>query len=275
MNEELTQEENDRLDRQGDQDAAADAAVAEAQHREEVNDAAQEAGEQGKEVAETAPEKGSGIAALTATDGQIVAIIPRSIEESYRLAQAMQKAGMVPRGMESRTGDAKEEASKMMIAILKGLEVGFPPISALSTIMVVNNRPSIWGDGAAALIHRSGKCEYVKEWVENENFDEQTGQPVVKWTAYCEVKRKDQTEPLVRSFSIEDAKRAKLVGNPKKQIWMQYPQRMLPARARAWAFRDAFADVLMGFGIYEEDRDLVEEVVVKVDESVLDDEAVA
>jgi hypothetical protein len=269
MTDKLTQEENDELD------AAAERA--DAQHTE-VRDAATNQkvdtveGQEKENDQQTPAGPGTAVASLEAHDeGRVVAIIPRSVEECYRLAQAMQRAGMVPKGMESRTGNAQEEASKMMISIMKGLEVGFPPITALSTIMVVNNRPSIWGDGAAALIHRSGKCEYVKDWETGEGFDA-NGSPNDEWTAWCEVKRKDQDEPVTRKFSIADGKRAKLVNNPKKGIWMGYPQRMLPARARAWAFRDGFADVLMGFSIYEEQRDIEENGKVEVSGNLLADE---
>jgi hypothetical protein len=47
---------------------------------------------------------------------------------------------------------------------------------------------------------------------------------------------------------------------------------MLPARARAWAFRDGFADVLMGFSIYEEQRDIEENGKVEVSGNLLADE---
>src|SRR3546814_15538068 len=41
----------------------------------------------------------------------------------------------------------------------------------------------------------------------------------------------------------------------KQGPWSQYPQRMRQMRARAWAMRDGFADVLKGIGIAEEVRD--------------------
>src|SRR3546814_4979258 len=52
---------------------------------------------------------------------------------------------------------------------------------------------------------------------------------------------------------MDDAKKAGRAG--KQGPWSQYPQRMRQMRARAWAMRDGFADVLKGIGIAEEVRD--------------------
>ena len=53
---------------------------------------------------------------------------------------------------------------------------------------------------------------------------------------------------------MEDAKRAGLYG--KQGPWQQYPKRMLQMRARAWALRDVFPDVLRGVHVAEEAQDL-------------------
>jgi hypothetical protein len=59
---------------------------------------------------------------------------------------------------------------------------------------------------------------------------------------------------LTRSFSVADAKKASLWG--KAGPWSNYPKRMLQMRARSWALRDAFPDVLRGIGIKEEQHDI-------------------
>jgi hypothetical protein len=50
-------------------------------------------------------------------------------------------------------------------------------------------------------------------------------------------------KPVIRSFGMEKAKKAQLLG---KDSWKKYPERMCQMRARAWALRDGFADVLKG-----------------------------
>jgi hypothetical protein len=65
-------------------------------------------------------------------------------------------------------------------------------------------------------------------------------------------KRKGRT-PVVFKFSVEEAKRALLWG--KAGPWTAYPKRMMQMRARGFALRDAFADVLTGLITAEEAHD--------------------
>src|SRR3990167_6771832 len=78
-------------------------------------------------------------------------IIPTNIEQVYRLADAVSKSGMAPRGM--------EKPETITIAIMHGLEIGLTPLQALQRIAVINGRPAIWGDGAMGLVRASGLCE--------------------------------------------------------------------------------------------------------------------
>jgi hypothetical protein len=87
-----------------------------------------------------------------------------------------------------------------------------------------------------ALVLASPLCEYIEEWEEN-------------GTAFCKVKRKGKPEDIQR-FGDEEAKKAGLLG--KQGPWSQYPQRMKKMRARSFAVRDNFADVLKGIQIAEE-----------------------
>ncbi len=72
-------------------------------------------------------------------------------------------------------------------------------------------------------------------------------------TAVCRIKRNGQPEE-VRTFSQADAKAAGLAG--KSGPWSQYPARMRQMRARAFALRDVFADVLKGLAVAEELQDI-------------------
>lgn len=165
--------------------------------------------------------------------GRVSAIVPQSMEEAYRLGTAVCRAGMAPKGMET--------PEKCMIAIMQGMEVGLTPMQSLQRIAVVNGRPTIWGDGAMALVRASGLCEYVKETIKGEGDARAAG---------CAVKRRNEPEEVTRTFSVADAKKAGLWG--KQGPWQQYPERMLQMRARAFALRDVFADVLGGLYVREE-----------------------
>jgi hypothetical protein len=115
----------------------------------------------------------------------------------------------------------------------------------MQNIAVINGRPSLWGDALLALCKASPVCEYILE--------ECDGQ-----VAVCTAKRRGDPAPVVREFSMEDAKRAGLAG--KQGPWTQYPKRMLQMRARGYCLRDAFPDVLKGMAVAEEEQDKPREV---------------
>lgn len=168
-----------------------------------------------------------------AAGGRIQPVIPQSMDDAYRLGKAICAAGMAPRGMES--------PEKCMIAILRGLEVGLTPMQALDKIAVVNGRPTIWGDGAMALVRGSGLCEFVNERIDGEGD---------RRVAICETKRRGEAGVVTRTFSVAEAKEANLWNKPGP--WKQFPARMLQMRARAFALRDLYADVLGGLYLKEE-----------------------
>jgi len=169
--------------------------------------------------------------------GSVKAIVPQDFDGAWRIANAVCKAGMAPKGLDT--------PEKAMVAIMHGMEVGLTPMAALQSIAVVNGRPTIWGDGAIGLVRGSGKLEWLKERIEGDGD---------KMVAVCEVKRKGEPAAEPAKFSVDDAKKAGLWG--KQGPWQQYPKRMLAMRARAFALRDAFADVLRGLGIAEEVGDI-------------------
>ena len=168
---------------------------------------------------------------------RVMAVIPTDIDQSYRLAQVIVAANMAPDSYE-------RSVEKVLVGILHGLEVGFTPMAALQSIAIINGHPSIYGDGALGLVHASGLLEDMHESIQG------AGEGMI---AKCELKRKDRPTPIIREFSMSDAERAQLTG---KDNWKKYPQRMLQMRARSWAMRDGFADVLKGLHIAEEMLDM-------------------
>lgn len=168
--------------------------------------------------------------------GSLTAIVPQSIEEAYRMASAVVAAGMAPKSLDT--------AEKAMVAIMHGMEVGLTPMAAMQSIAVVNGFPTIWGDGALGLVRGSGLCEGVKEWIDGD------GDQMV---AVCEVRRRGEADPIRRTFSVADARKAGLWS--KAGPWQNYPKRMLQMRARSLALRDGFADILRGLRIREEVED--------------------
>lgn len=157
---------------------------------------------------------------------RITPIIPTNIEEVFRLASAIAKSGMAPRGM--------DKAEQLTVAIMHGLEVGLTPLMSVQNIAVVNGRPTIWGSAIPALL-----------WSKGFKIDESIADNV----ASCTVTRPDGHK-ITRTFSEADARKAGLWG--KAGPWTQYPGRMLQMRARGLAARDGAADALSGLYLQEE-----------------------
>jgi hypothetical protein len=182
----------------------------------------------------------------------IMAITPRNMDEAWKMAVAFYTAGMVPKSLEGKTPE--ETKAKVMLAICKGSEVGYGPVTAVSTIMIINNKACIYGDGATALVQNSGKVDWIKTGIESKDDSGKWGEG---YKVTVSLKRKDQDEPYVRSFSFEDAKRARLHG--KQGPWTDYPERQCYWRAASWAYRDGCADALMGLEVAEEVQDYATE----------------
>jgi hypothetical protein len=165
-------------------------------------------------------------------------IYPHDMESAWRMATAISKSGLAPKGI--TTPEA------IFTAMQLGAEVGLSPMSALQNIAVVNGRPTIWGDAQLALVRGSGLLESFEERYEGEG-------DTLK--AICVATRYGYT-PSMGEFSVQDAKTAGLWN--KDGPWKTNPKRMLKMRARAFALRDGFTDVLKGIYSYEEASDIPE-----------------
>lgn len=168
---------------------------------------------------------------------------PTTMAEAIQFSEMLSKSQMVPKQYQSKPED-------ILVAVQWGYEIGLAPMQALQNISVINGRPSVYGDAAMALVQSSPACEDIEEFMEAEG----TPNPV----AVCIAKRKGR-KPVTAKFSVEDAKRANLWG--KQGPWTQYPKRMLQMRARGFALRDAFPDVLKGLITAEEAQDYPSEAI--------------
>lgn len=165
-------------------------------------------------------------------------LMPTNFTGLWEMAQIFAVSGMMPRDLQN-----KPEA--VFVAINMGYELGLSPLSAIQNISVINGRPTVWGDAMLAIVRASGKLSKFKEYFTgtwaNDDF-----------TAVCECSRGN--ESAVEQFSIADAKTAKLWAYPSQGMtpWHKYPKRMLQMRARSWALRNMFSDVLKGISATEE-----------------------
>jgi len=159
----------------------------------------------------------------------------QSLDQAMEYAKLIADSDLAPKDYRGKPGN-------VLIAMQFGAEIGLKPMQSIQNIAVINGRPSLWGDAMIALVQSHPLCEYIIERYENE-------------CAYCTVKRRGDAEEYTYEFSKVDAKTAGLTG--KAGPWTNYPERMLQMRARAFALRDKFSDVLKGIAMREEVQDYV------------------
>lgn len=154
---------------------------------------------------------------------------PQNFEQALTFSNYLADSDLVPKDFKGKPGNC-------LIAMQWGTELGLKPLQAMQNLAIINGRPSLWGDAVIALVRGSALCESVIETDDGH-------------TATCRVKRRGEAEQY-RTFSMDDAKAAGLAG--KQGPWTQYPKRMRQMRARAFALRDVFPDVLRGLPVAEE-----------------------
>ena len=168
--------------------------------------------------------------AISTPMGQILS----NFQEGIVFSKTIAETTLVPK-------DFQGNWPNVFLAIQTGAELGLPPMQSLQSIAVISGRPALWGDAMLGLVRASQLLVSIKE-------TNPTGLEAV-----CEVHRKGESETVTRTFSIEDARHAGLIdkhGNARGREgtgpWKDYPKRMCMWRARSWALRDTFGDVLKG-----------------------------
>jgi hypothetical protein len=160
-------------------------------------------------------------------------LTPTTFAEAERFAKLVADSELAPKDYRGKPGN-------VLVAMQMGAELGLSPMQALQNIAVINGRPSVWGDAMLAL------CQAHPDFEDLEETDDGN-------QAVCKVRRRGRSV-VTGTFSMADAKKANL--DSKQGPWTQYPRRMRQMRARGFALRDAFADVLRGLIAAEEAADL-------------------
>jgi hypothetical protein len=171
-------------------------------------------------------------------------LTPRTVEEAMEFSRLMASSTMIPEAYRDKPGD-------VLVAVTMGAEVGLKPMQALNGFAMIKGRPTMYGDALIGLVRAAPQCEWIKETPIIE------GGKIVGYT--CSAKRRGDPVIIENTFTLDDAKTAKLLG--KDGPWTQYPSRMLKMRARGFTLRDGFADVLKGIGVAEEVQDMPDDGV--------------
>jgi hypothetical protein len=151
--------------------------------------------------------------------------------DAQRFAYAVVQSGWCPPG--------STEAS-VIVAMQAGAELGLSPMQSIQNVTVVGGKPKVNSKTALAL------CMASPAWKDKEEgWFKEDGDGYGYWFV---AKRKGASD-VKRSFTVKDAKRAKLWAGDNYQ---KYPQRMFVHRARSYALEDQFPDVLAGISIIED-----------------------
>jgi hypothetical protein len=128
---------------------------------------------------------------------------------------------------------------------------------------VIQGTPSLYGDLPIGIVRGSGKLKSIKEEIFDKNGVEisraNKNLSAEPFGAECTVERVNG-EVVTKTYTMDDAARAGL--DKKPGPWQQHRKRMLQLRARAWALKDLFSDVLSGASLAEYDLDELPETGV-------------
>lgn len=152
-------------------------------------------------------------------------LVPDSFDGMWKVAATLAASGLMPKDM--------GQPAQVFVALQMGAELGLTVMQSCQNIAVINGRPVIWGDVQLALVMAHPELEEFDEVQEGEGDN---------FKATCIVKRRTR-KPVKRSFTMAQAQTAGLL---TKNTWKNYPERMCQHRARSWALRDTFPDVLKG-----------------------------
>lgn len=169
----------------------------------------------------------------------------RRFDDYWTFAETVVNSGMAPKGMNT---------AGVLVCMQYGAEIGLSPMQSVQNIACINGKPGLYGDGMLAVCRASGLFDDAE-------FSERIEGEGDQMTAICRVRRKPDGQAVEQRFDVKRAKKAKLWG--KSGPWSDYPERMLQMRARSFALRDTFPDVLKGLIAVEELRDYPEELAPK------------
>ena len=156
-----------------------------------------------------------------------------TIFDPARFGTLRQMAGILLRsGFLPRTIRTEEQVITILV---KGYELGIPPMEALTGITVIDGKPAVSPRLMLALINRSGQLQDLA--IDGDD-------------ARCRVTTTRRgRRPHTETFTIDDARRMGLADKPN---WRQQPRVMLRWRAVSACARVVFPDVVSGLYTPEE-----------------------
>jgi hypothetical protein len=154
------------------------------------------------------------------------------IDQAWRMASALAQSSLLPDALRNKAAD-------VLTMILYGQDLGLSPMQSIQGIYVVKGKPQLSAQTWIALTRRAGHRLSVPV---------NTAEAVT-----VEITRGDTGETHSETFTIEDARTAKLTSN---DTYAKYPKRMLLARAVSNCCRFICPEIALGFAVEGEYDDL-------------------
>lgn len=164
-----------------------------------------------------------------------------TVNEAMQLGEVLYKSGYF--------ADVKN-AAQAVVKILRGQELGIPPVTALEQVYVISGKTALGASLIASKIKASGKYNYKIKRLDDNG---------------CELIFYENGKEVGTSvFTFEDAKKAGLTG---RETWQKYPRNLYFARALSngakWYCPDIFSGAIY---VPEELEDIKEEVTITIEE---------
>lgn len=173
----------------------------------------------------------------------------QNLDAQWRLASALAMPGVLGPAYENKPG-------AVLMAMNLAAEKGKGPFSFLHSSYEVKGKITEWGADALGAVYASGKAKRLEFF-----FISEEGKRIAEddfktkpWAAVALGERADGITKVIRCFSLDDARQANLLGNPKKETWAQYTRRMMETKAIGWMLKVAFPDVIAGLEMPEYDE---------------------
>jgi hypothetical protein len=159
------------------------------------------------------------------------ALVPiASLAEAERFSVTISKSALLPPALRNKPAD-------VLFVVLTGQELGISPLQAIRGISIIQGKPVLDAALIVALCLKHPECKFFA-------LVESTAERAV-----YETLRTGHPNPTRITWTMEDAKRAKLTG---KDNWVNHPSAMLRARCAAALARVVYPDIL--FGAYVPDE---------------------
>ena len=154
------------------------------------------------------------------------------LDYHVRMSDHLAKSDMIPE-------QYRGKPANIVVATQYGLTLGLSISQSLQNIHVITGKPTLSSAAVMGIV-----LPHADEPPSVEHERDSSGCCTAVTTTY---KRKGKL--FGKRFSLEDAERAKLLGNTG---WRHYPENMLELRSGVFAARKAFPDILSGIYSTEE-----------------------